>query len=375
MATSSLRGDALAELLATGSVSASTAALSGSAAVAAALGSGSGAGVSSGGVAAAVAAAAAACGGGGGTAATATAAAAVAARLAKAREVERRHEIVSLCGDRLVVNTPNYERFRAATDGASPTMVLSFLGDTAVGKSTTITALMGAGADDKPHVQRAADQRASTTFNVNLYPSTAVLAGMTVNFLDYEGESGSSMPAMSGAATASAGGTPSAALRSAPAAGSPRDACSPGAATSGSLAARLTPGLAALAGMPLGMGVGGGGRNENLPPASSFATLTAAALAPSLAAAPSTSILERARLIRDHFPRLAYCVSDIVVLIGTDKLFSSCVGCCCWGSGLCTHPRTHHPHPPPAGGTWSARWRLRSRQTPTSRTWSCRCCW
>ena len=34
---------------------------------------------------------------------------------------------------------------------------------------------------------------------------------------------------------------------------------------------------------------------------------------------------ERSSAVHDAFPKLAYCVSDVIVLIGTDALFSVCV--------------------------------------------------
>lgn len=35
----------------------------------------------------------------------------------------------------------------------------------------------------KPHVQRGREQTASTTFNVNCFPSRTVVDGLTINFL------------------------------------------------------------------------------------------------------------------------------------------------------------------------------------------------
>jgi len=40
-------------------------------------------------------------------------------------------------------------------------------------------------------------------------------------------------------------------------------------------------------------------------------------------AARATSPLERAECVREFFPKLAYCVSDVVVLVGTEPLFST----------------------------------------------------
>jgi hypothetical protein len=209
--------------------------------------------------------------------------------LSTAKDMERKHEIVALVGQRLTVNFENYNRYRASSDVESATMVVSFLGDTAVGKSTTIRELMKSG-EQRPFVQRASEQSASTTFNVNLYPCHSLFKGMTVNFLDFEGESGSSMPAM---------GHPAASFLTSSDIASARNQ---------SLAASSAP----IASSVLGVSV-----------PSTYKTLTAALLNQQLAASGESSILERAKQVREHFPRLAYCASDVIVLIGTDKLFGS----------------------------------------------------
>ena len=103
---------------------------------------------------------------------------------------ELQHEVVSLRGRELVVQWGNLRRFQAAAEATQPTMVVSFLGDTSVGKSTTIGELMS-GDSGRPFVQRGRGQTCSTTNNVNLYPCRSLAAGLTVNFLDFEGEGGS----------------------------------------------------------------------------------------------------------------------------------------------------------------------------------------
>ena len=115
--------------------------------------------------------------------------------LASQAAAEATHEVIALVGRRLVTNWANVQRFQAGIDATAPTIVVSFLGDTAVGKSTLIAALMG-GGDDAPFVQRASSQTASTTCNVNLYPCRSLGGGLVVNLLDFEGEGGSASPVM-----------------------------------------------------------------------------------------------------------------------------------------------------------------------------------
>ena len=181
-------------------------------------------------------------GGGGGVGGSAPPRAAagggVAAGLAAARRAELRHELVALLDGKLTLNWANFEDFRSRADPDAPTLVVSFLGDTSVGKSTIIRELVagsrgracapararpplnvgaafppffslageligdGAG-EERPFVQRSAEQSASTTFNVNMYTSTHVLDRFAVHFLDFEGESGSAEPTM-----AAGGGAP-----------------------------------------------------------------------------------------------------------------------------------------------------------------------
>ena len=103
---------------------------------------------------------------------------------------ELRHEIVILRGRELVIQWSNLRRLQAEANAAQPTMVVSFLGDTSVGKSTTIGELMQGDAG-RPFVQRGRGQIRSTTNNVNLYPCRTLASGLVVNFLDFEGEGGS----------------------------------------------------------------------------------------------------------------------------------------------------------------------------------------
>lgn len=111
---------------------------------------------------------------------------------------ESSHEIIALEGDRLVLQEANWTRFRESVDCEGPMLVASFLGDTSAGKSHTIRQLMG---DDetRPFVQPSRTQSLATTFNVNLYPSTTLVPGVTVNFVDFEGENGTSAPVMAAA--------------------------------------------------------------------------------------------------------------------------------------------------------------------------------
>lgn len=200
-------------------------------------------------------------------------------RAAIARESQ--HEVVALMGRELTVNWSNFNRYRAGADAGAPTMVVSFLGDTSVGKSTTIAALMGDDAD-RPHVQRGREQTASTTFNVNLYRCTSLAPGLAVSFLDFEGESGSETPLM---AEGGGGGRK---------AGGPKGS---------------------------GAGASSGGAGAIMSQTAKLLGLDAAATA----ARGFGSPLARAEAVREAFPKLAYCVSDVVVLVGTEPFFSTCV--------------------------------------------------
>ena len=178
-----------------------------------------------------------------------------------ALERESRHELVALMGRELTVNWANYNAFKAEVDSA-PVMVVSFLGDTSVGKSTTISALMSS-FEDKPHVQRGRDQTRSTTGNVNLYASAALGDRLSVNFLDFEGEAGSETPMMVGGGSGQQGGVRSTTAR--------------------------------LLGLAAGV----------------------------LDSSQRASPLARAEAVRDLFPKLAYCMSDVIVLIGIEPFFST----------------------------------------------------
>jgi hypothetical protein len=138
----------------------------------------------------------------------------------EARDTERRHEIVALLpgggetGWHLLLNYRNWNAIRGRIDEDAPTMVISFLGDTEVGKSHTIRELMSDG-EERPFVQRGADQRASTTSNVNLFECRSLVPGVTVNLLDFEGENGSQATVVGGSGATSrkgsgSGGTASA---------------------------------------------------------------------------------------------------------------------------------------------------------------------
>lgn len=117
-----------------------------------------------------------------------------AARTASVSEV--RHEIVALGGDgQLALNEPNWAKFRSESDAAAPTLVLSFLGDTSAGKSHTIRELLSDEVE-RPYCQQAASQMNATTFNVNLFVCKTLVPGVSLNFLDYEGENGTDTPVM-----------------------------------------------------------------------------------------------------------------------------------------------------------------------------------
>jgi len=75
---------------------------------------------------------------------------------------------------------------------------VSCLGDTSAGKSHTILSLLRAG-EEGPYCPPAGAAQGATTFNVNLYQSRAYHPDVTLNFVDYEGENGSSNPAMAAA--------------------------------------------------------------------------------------------------------------------------------------------------------------------------------
>ena len=163
---------------------------------------------------------------------------------------ESQHELVALVGKSLAVRWDNYRAFSDGIIPTEPCMVVSLLGDTAVGKSTTIAELMG-DAEERPHVQRGRDQSASTTFNVNFFPCRSLVDGLTINFLDFEGESGSEAPLMSGAA--------------------PKHS------------------------------------------AVSAAAIASAARLFGLPHVVTSSPLARSEAVRECFPKLAYCISDVVI--------------------------------------------------------------
>lgn len=304
-----------------------------------------------------------------------------------ARAAELKHELVALVNGRLCVNYENLEMFRHRADVDKPTLVVSLLGDTSVGKSTLVRELIGDGGEDRPFVQRPAEQlSSSTTSNVNIYTSQRILDGYDVHFLDFEGESGSAEPVMgvggmsgsggprsaraadsaraaatsallaaadtgaAGGAGKSAAGSPAQALGAATPGShgvSPRSATpgsssgwhpSPGEASvterllhpqSGpsdyvSLAAAVLPSSAvssaaaspfsgaAAAPTPGSAGSGAGA----LSPTSAATAGAAGGAGAAVAGGAGPSILARAQHVRETFPRLAYCVSDLIILVG-----------------------------------------------------------
>jgi hypothetical protein len=193
---------------------------------------------------------------------------------------ERSHEIIGLLGKQLVINWGNFNRWKNASNSSAATMVVSFLGDTNVGKSTTIAGLMSAD-EERPFVQKARQQTessSSTTSNINLYPCLSLSDGMTINFLDFEGECGSEIPLMGLSAVKN------------------------------SVSMNTTLKL-----------LGSNGLGENSQPGQT-SSKSGAGLVNFL---PSNSPTERADNIRDLFPKLAYCISDVVCLIGQEPFFST----------------------------------------------------
>jgi GTPase SAR1 family protein len=268
-----------------------------------------------------------------------------------AREIERRHELVALVDGRLTLNFANYEAFRDRGDVDAPTLVVSFLGDTSVGKSTVIRELIGdLYGEDRPYVQRSAEQLSSTTSNVNMFTSARMVAGYAVHLLDFEGESGSATPLMAasgGGAGAAAGKPPGHTARVAGAAAGSGSSGSPEASPQVYLGERAVSAPAGgITPTPAVPGsVRGSGHEETfrkhyaqlmtdaLPVSARSRSLTAVLHGSNghhegAGASPggmgsAASILSRAQEVRECFPRLAYCISDIVVLVGTDTLFSS----------------------------------------------------
>lgn len=235
--------------------------------------------------------------------------------LKKAREQENRHEIIALMGRSMVLNYSNFNKLKAsAAKQASPTLVISLLGDTEVGKSTTIRELM-AEEEERPFVQRGR-QVSSTTHNVNLYTSHSFNSGeddvldTTVHFLDFEGENGSANPVMSsstgslsggsGSGGSSGSGSGSINLAGGSGSGSSSSAIGPAGGSSGSAAgaAAFTPVSLAVEILPKSLNLGSILQSESSP-------------------------LARAEAVRECFPKLAYAVSDIIVLIGIEPLHST----------------------------------------------------
>ena len=139
-------------------------------------------------------------------------------------------------------------------------------------------------------MQLARDQRASTTANVNLYPSSSLVQDSTVLFLDFEGEHGSEAPALLGAASADRGANFGA-----------RASAGVGVLANG--VAKFGGALWSAAGGASG-GSGGG------------ASMPLGGAAPGLTRTRSDAV-------RDLFPKLAYSASDVVCMVGTEPFFST----------------------------------------------------
>ena len=223
---------------------------------------------------------------------------------AAARDTERRHEIVALLpgggetGWHLLLNYRNWNAIRGRIDEDAPTMVISFLGDTEVGKSHTIRELMSDG-EERPFVQRGADQRASTTSNVNLFECRSLVPGVTVNLLDFEGENGSEATVVGGSGATSRKGSGSGGTASALGIGLPTSAGVSGATGASSL---LSSAL--------------NRTSSSRPPSAS----SSSSFAPSQI---GQGLGTRSEAVREYFPRLAYTTSDVVVMVGTDPFFST----------------------------------------------------
>ena len=115
--------------------------------------------------------------------------------LEEAGRVEAQHEIFRLSPSGLDLNSENWDRFQEGIDPFSPTLVVSFLGDTSAGKSHTIRELMSP-TESRPFCQDSTTQQTATTFNVNLFQCRSIVEGTVINLVDYEGENGSNTPLM-----------------------------------------------------------------------------------------------------------------------------------------------------------------------------------
>jgi hypothetical protein len=196
-------------------------------------------------------------------------------------------------------------------------------------------------------------QTSSTTSNVNLYPCTTLMPGITVNFLDFEGENGSEVPVMaagsplhaasafggnSGSASSPGGlGTPVGKVRPPPRLlpGGPSRQLSfsptggpsgeQGPSSPAAAASSASPSSALLSGMGGGSGLARSLRDltaqvlEGTIGAMGGHSAAAATTGPSSA----SSALARSEAVREQFPKLAYCCSDVVVLLGTEPFFST----------------------------------------------------
>jgi hypothetical protein len=209
-------------------------------------------------------------------------------------------------------------------------------GDTEVGKSHTIRELMQ-GDEERPFVQRGADQTASTTFNVNLYQSRSLVPEVTVNFLDFEGEHGSEAPLLAGVSQRVQRCR----------AGTAVDGCrrpAPSRLRRSHLLANASSALLLFVISPVqnrrgGAAAGAGGASSsflypglNLPASAATAPsagapggalgAAAAAMAHGLGGA-AQGLFHRAEAVREFFPKLAYTISDVVVVVGTEPFFST----------------------------------------------------
>ena len=226
--------------------------------------------------------------------------------------MERRHEIIALLpggtetGWHLLLNYRNWNAIRSRIDEDAPTMVISFLGDTEVGKSHTIRELMSEN-EERPFIQRGVDQRASTTSNVNLFECRSLVPGVTVNLLDFEGENGSEATVVGGSGVTSRKGSGSGGTASSLGIGLSTSSGVGGAASS-LISSALT-------------------RPTSRPPSASSSIITPSSSSSSIGSSYNSQLGQglgtRSEAVREYFPRLAYTTSDVVVMVGTDPFFST----------------------------------------------------
>lgn len=226
----------------------------------------------------------------------------VTAAVRDARAIESRHEVVALLPHRagtgrwqLLLNYHNWNAFRKDSEAEDPTMVVSFLGDTEVGKSHTIRELMDP-SEERPFVQRGSEQNQSTTTGVNLYPCRSLVgSNVAVMMLDYEGEHGSELPVF-------ADGRKTIASSAGSLIGS-------GGRVNGSQGGGMLQTIGASLGLASGASASASAPGPGRPPASS--------------AVSGSGLGMRAEAVKEFFPRLAYTTSDVVVMVGTEPFFST----------------------------------------------------